>query len=108
MNFKIRDTYIEGSFSFFAVLLIILCRGGADTALSALIFSLLHESGHIFAIKICGCNINKISLNAFGAEIVKSENSFTGYIKDIIIFLSGPLINLTAAIIILIIITNWP
>lgn len=52
----------------------------------------IHEVAHIIFIKICGNNIDTIEVHAFGLNIIKK--GFLNYRQDIIIALSGPLVNL--------------
>ena len=54
--------------------------------------ALIHEVAHIIFIKICGNTIEKVEVLAIGLNIV--QKGCLGFKQDIIIALSGPLINL--------------
>lgn len=52
----------------------------------------IHEVAHVIFIRLCGNTIDTIEVHAFGLNIIKK--GFLNYKQDIIIALSGPLINL--------------
>lgn len=60
--------------------------------------TLLHEVGHLAAIYALGEKVSSITLRPFGAVISRCENK-TSYIGDVIISLSGPLINIVCFLI---------
>jgi len=57
---------------------------------AALIAALVHELGHIMAIKICGAKMDKIYLSVYGAKIDMKLYPIISYKREIIIALAGP------------------
>lgn len=92
MQFKIKDTTVKISFLFFFTVVFIITTNNQNL-LSVLLFSLFHEFGHLFAIKLCNQQVEAFSLTLFGCEIQKSA-ALQGYRKDIFINIAGPVINL--------------
>lgn len=74
----------------------------------ALIFLavLIHEFGHLFAIKCLGVKLNYITIEPFGCSIIIDE--YTDYKKDMVIALSGPLIGVLVSIICYILMFFYP
>lgn len=54
--------------------------------------ALLHEVGHLFAIRISGGSVKRVDIMPLGARIVTSGT--LSHKSDIAIYLSGPLVNL--------------
>lgn len=94
MRFKLNNTEIFISFSFLVVLLIIISLKNARFVLYALVFSLLHETGHLFFIKLFSAEVSAFNLTAFGAEIIKRSDLKINYIKEAAICFAGPAVNL--------------
>jgi len=67
-------------------------------ALHAFFAALLHELGHITAIKICGGKINRLKIAVGGAEIV-SNLGVLGYKRELIVCLAGPAVSIGVAVI---------
>lgn len=65
----------------------------------ALICGIWHEMGHLLAMKILKNKAQAIRVTPFGIKILKCENQFFSYQKDIFIYLAGPLFNLLASVI---------
>lgn len=87
-NKKIKFTFHPSAAVFFLLILISSARLGAITLISAL----LHELGHIAAAKLTSAEIERITVYPFGADMrIRGGSS---YLTDIIIALSGPLVNL--------------
>lgn len=59
----------------------------------------MHEAGHLAAIRFCGGDVRELVLTPFGAEIRLSNSSRFGYLQDLLVFLSGPLVNLCCSIV---------
>ncbi len=60
--------------------------------------TLLHEAGHLAAIYLLEGKVSDVTVRPFGAVINRSENG-TSYRGDIIISLSGPLVNIVSFLI---------
>lgn len=67
---------------------------------------LIHEFGHLLAIKCLGVKFNYIAIEPFGCSICIDE--YTDYKKDMIISLSGPLTGALVSIICLILMRFYP
>ena len=60
--------------------------------------AVLHELGHISAIKLCGGKIGKLKITVGGAEIV--SNLFPlGYKKELLVCLAGPAASISCAVV---------
>lgn len=60
--------------------------------------ALLHEMGHLLALRVFGVGVEGIYFTAFGMEI-RADTRFLPYQKDIICTLAGPLVNLLSAVV---------
>lgn len=66
--------------------------------LIVLLSILSHESGHIFALKLCKTNIKKICIYPFGVDMKCNLNTLS-YTKELFVVLSGAFINVIICII---------
>lgn len=101
MQFKIKNIKIKISFTFFALILLFITLGKTQNILPALLFSFLHECGHIFVLFFTNEQICEFNLGMFGAEIAKKESLKTDFKKEILINLGGPIVNLIFSVIFL-------
>ena len=94
MTFFIGKTVFRLSFSFVAliVVMVILCED--KIIIYSLISSLIHESGHLFFIFLLGDAPKRIELAAFGMRIDRADKPCISYKKEIFIALGGILFNL--------------
>ena len=69
----------------------------ANIFLYCIVFSFLHEAGHILAYLLCYKKWPKINISIFGFRM---ENNILFQQNSILIFLSGPLVNFIIVIII--------
>lgn len=89
-----RKIKITGGFALLMSALYLLDNGGM---LSALILSaLVHELGHVAAIKLCGGKISGLTMDVTGFKIDFNPAGLT-YGAEIIIALAGPCLNLILA-----------
>jgi len=92
---NIRKTKISiglPTFIFFAVLFV------ADFSIMSImpfLAALLHEAGHVLAMKLCGINISHIKIYPFGVDI-KRQATLTSYAADIFVSMAGILTNIAA------------
>ena len=93
MELEIRGVKIILGFSFFWVLAILLCFDFKEEIRLALVFSVLHELGHLTAIIVTGQRPKQIAFGLFGMTIVKRNDISCKYSAEIITALAGPLVN---------------
>ncbi len=97
-QFQIFHTKIELHFSLFLLLLVIALSGNAVFGAASALFSLLHEFAHKLAAVRLGYTPEKVSFGLFGGVLHIRE----GFVKprhELLIHLSGPLLNIIAAIV---------
>lgn len=92
MELELCGVKIKISFLFFAVLTLLFGGGVSREIKLALLFSALHEAGHLAALLSVKSKPREIRLGAFGMTIVRGEG-FTGYREDFAVALCGPLVN---------------
>lgn len=98
MRIQAGKVKISLGFPFFAAAAFFLSSGMYQNYLCAVIFSSLHELGHLLPMKIAGCEVREISFGAMGIGISK-ENAQLSYRNECISALCGPFVNLAAAVI---------
>ncbi|MBO5725571.1 MAG: site-2 protease family protein [Clostridia bacterium] len=92
MKFKILGTKIYVSFLFLAPLCLMLLLDKSGFFLPMVIAVILHETAHLTAMWMLHCNPKEISLIPASVRIVRSVTVRVR--NEIIISLSGPLINI--------------
>ncbi len=95
---KKNKTEFSVSFTFFAAAAFFLSGELCLNYLYALIFSALHEAGHLLSMICFGCYPEKISLGISGIRIDKTEFSLS-YQQECIVGLCGPFVNLALMVI---------
>ncbi|MBE6802220.1 MAG: hypothetical protein E7530_05000 [Ruminococcaceae bacterium] len=100
MRFKVKNTGIYLSFTFFAVLLVLLCVGQLKICLYSLISSLIHETVHIIFILAFSGGISRITLTGFGANIKRTNDDLLKPYKEAIISFSAPVFNLIISLVV--------
>lgn len=99
MQFKIKNTRFEISFTFLALLLYVLTVNKSKTIVLVLFFAILHEMVHLVFIYLFSAAPEKVSLSIFGANIKRNITSINNYNSEIIINASAPVFNiLTGAV----------
>lgn len=78
------------SFLFFNALLFLFC--GGEMILSFYAVCLLHELGHIAALRLTGGELRRVELSFFGIRMVASPAADVG--RGAVVLLSGPAANL--------------
>ncbi|MBR2040455.1 MAG: M50 family metallopeptidase, partial [Clostridia bacterium] len=91
MKFKLLGSEIYISFLFVAVISLMLATDKTGLALPTLFAVSLHEIGHLLAMWIVGTPPKSIRLIPASVQITRSISS--RYKNDIIVALSGPLVN---------------
>ena len=96
MQFKIKSTKYEISFTFLALVLYVLTVNKSKTILIILLFSILHEMIHLIFIYLFSVAPEKVSLTIFGANIKRSIITLNNLNSEIIINASAPVFNVLA------------
>ena len=82
----------------FAALIVLALLGGAGPALPpVLLAAACHELGHLSALRLAGARVERLRLNAFGAEI-RADTRRLSYPREIACTLAGPAVNLVLAL----------
>lgn len=96
IRFRWHRIVFQADFSFFAVAALVGLLGGEGLFLQLFLVCLLHECGHLLALRLFHRKIQQIRF--CGAGITICPGSFYGaYWQDILISLAGPLVNLLFA-----------
>lgn len=94
MRFAIKNTQIELSFWFaFVVCFLLTCSDNTVIQLTVL-FSLLHECGHLLSDCCFGVRPQTIRFGMFGMTIVRAADLRLSYRQEICTALAGPTANL--------------
>jgi stage IV sporulation protein FB len=92
---RLGKVFISGGFVFcFSVLYIILSFEFIFIIILAIV---LHEAGHLIAIKKLGGKINEIRLESMGA-LISYDGSNMSYVSELLAALAGPLMSLLIAL----------
>ena len=94
MQFKIKNTKVTISFTFFALIIILISLNKTEFLYESIIFAIAHEIGHIISLNFFGVNIDEFKISLFGGNIKILNNNKIKYFQSAIISLSGPLVNL--------------
>lgn len=82
----------------FGALIVLALLGGAGPALPpVLLAAACHELGHLAALRLAGARVERLRLNAFGAEI-RADTRRLSYPREIACTLAGPAVNLALAL----------
>lgn len=97
MSFTIGGVKVTIRFFFFAFLALLSITAGTQIILSSVLFSLLHECGHLAALFWFDCKPEEIRLGAFGMQIRRRAGIRMSYCQEMLVLLSGPGVNLICA-----------
>lgn len=99
LSFEIKKIKIGVSFSFFAVIAVVLLWQGssADKLLVILLSCVIHELGHIFAMCLCSVPPQKVIAYGGGIKIYPDKTKMISDYQDILILAAGCLVNLVIA-----------
>lgn len=98
ISFTLKNFRISLTFGFFFVSAITTLSEDRLGAL-ALLFCLIHELGHLIAMKILGAKVEEIKLYGAGISIKSGGVSLLSPIKQAAIYLAGPAANLFSAMV---------
>ena len=94
MQFKFKNIKITVSFTFFALIILLVIFNKNDFLYFTCFFAIIHELGHLFTLNKFGVKICELKISLFGANIKTESFKRISIKKEIIVLLSGPLINL--------------
>lgn len=97
MKASIRFGRTEVSAGFFLVLAVLIYLDTRRLIMLCVLAALLHEIAHLIVIWVAGGRVESIRLTAVGAEIRIDSITEIPYRKQIMIYLSGPVVNLILA-----------
>lgn len=89
---KLKNTDIVICFSFLAVLTLCILLYSEKVIIISVVSSLLHECGHIAAMRAYGLRIKEIRLYGGGMKITR-DISYLSFSKELIITFGGVLVN---------------
>ena len=93
MQFRIKKINVTISFTFFALILLVVVFRKSELLYLTCIFAILHEIGHLIALRKAGVIITGFKISCFGANI-KTENLKKIKAKEeVMILLLGPIVN---------------
>lgn len=93
MQFESGKTTIKLSFSFAAVVTLMLLLCEQEIVLISLFSSFFHEGGHLLFMYIFSCRPRYIIFGAFGIRIERSPDEVTDYKREALICLGGVIGN---------------
>lgn len=99
MRFKVKNTDVKISFSFFAVFLLSLVSDTFNIYLLSFIASLIHEFIHVVFILLFGAQIPEFSLTLFGGNIQRNATKIISNTKEAIISFSAPVTNIVIGVV---------
>jgi Zn-dependent protease len=99
IKLKFKDFNIVFRFTFFAVAAIFLLFRDNEIALMGIAASLIHEFGHIAAMKMLGVKLTSVEFYLLGIKISKKQ--LLPYNKEFLILIAGIAVNLTISAILI-------
>ena len=99
MTVQLRKIRIRVSVYFAAVVTFALIFMPDGNALLSLLCCMLHETGHLATIRLFGGKVRSISFGAYGMRIDASQSLKISPLKDAVISLAGPAVNIVLLII---------
>lgn len=94
MQFNFKNIKITISFTFFALIILLVIFNKNDFLYLSCFFAIIHELGHLFFLNKFGVKICELKISLFGANIKTENFKKISIKKDVIVLLSGPLVNL--------------
>lgn len=97
MKFKVFSTTIEASFLSVALMSLVLVLDKTGNIAMCFLCAVLHECGHIIAMRCFGIVPKSIKLRLF--DIVINADSDKAFVSDLVITLCGPFVNILLAVV---------
>lgn len=96
MEIKLKGFLIRVTYPAVALLTFAAVSNLAAGYISCFLAFIIHEAGHLLAMKLCSCKPRGVIISSFDVKILESGRFRVPLFKDIVITLAGPLFNLTA------------
>lgn len=96
MKVRLFGVSIEASFLTVALMSVVIILDTSSKIFMCFICAIIHECGHLFAMAMFSIKPESIKLRVF--DIVIDAKTDKSSLSDLIITLSGPLVNLTTAV----------
>ncbi len=93
MCFFIKGVEVKIDFLFAASVTLLMCFNTGNEIRYGILFSILHEFGHLFAIVACSERPETVRFGIFGMTIIRKNDITQDYKKEFITAISGPLMN---------------
>lgn len=94
MTLRIKSFTLDISFFTFAVVsLFVICNLQARF-LYCFVAVIIHELGHMVAMKFCGIHISALKISPFDIRIIQSGRYKASFSQDLFVAFSGPLANI--------------
>ena len=74
MRFSVRGVSVKIDFLFAACVTFLMSFNINDEIRYAILFSILHEAGHLFAIALCGEKPDTVRFGIFGMTIIRKND----------------------------------
>ncbi len=98
MQFKIKNTTYKFSFTFLALILLVLTIGKSRTVGIILLFAVLHELVHLIFIYCFSVAPERVEFTLFGANISRNLTASVNNNSEIFINASAPVFNIIAGV----------
>lgn len=94
MTFFFKKTKVSVSVYFACVLTFLCILAPQSYAPTGLVCCVLHEAGHLAAIKIFGGRVKSINLGIYGMRIECARNVQISFLKEAAVSFAGPAVNI--------------
>ena len=94
VEFAIFKTRIRIGFLFTATLSLLSLMDKSGSVFLSVVFSLLHELGHITAMALCKEQIDSLAFHPFGISMKLKNSSALSFGEEVFVLLSGCAVNL--------------
>ena len=96
LRLRIRNFRLELSYPFIALCAFVAVGSAYTGYLFCALAVIIHELGHLAAMRACGVRADGMRITAFNIIINERDRHGVSSVRDFIITLAGPLANLTA------------
>ena len=95
---RFRDFTAAFDFSFFAAVTLLMLIGNNRYALFGLAACIWHELGHFAVMRLCGISVKRLIFYGAGIKIIPDKQiDFTGFWRQLAVFMAGSTSNFAAA-----------